>query len=107
MGDYGNTPDTRRQVHYEWVAEPTDKYGDIIDPLFGSTLDEVKCEAEAFDNHPECEIINFALIRIEGSEADGLQDRGYAYLNYLDQLPPNLDSGHKVPVRFIRKYGTY
>lgn len=88
----------KREVHYEWVAEPTDEFGDIIDPLFGDTFADVVKFAEGY----ECHATNFALVRNAGTEADGLEERGYAYLDETDHLPEYFDCGHKVPKKFAR-----
>ena len=89
------------RVSYEYVAEPTDEYGSIIDPLFGDTLNEVKKFADGF----ECHGILFALVRNEGDEINGIQERGYAYFNESGELPEHFDCGHSVPLKFIRKHG--
>lgn len=86
-------------ITYEWVAEPVDKHGDIIDPLFDDTLAKVKeWKAEDFDG---CVRIEYALVRNDGNDEEGLQERQYAYTH--DGF--KFDHGAKVPKRFIKEAG--
>lgn len=91
--------DFKTQVHFEWVAEPADEHGDIIDPLFGNSFEQVR----GFVKDYPCHSIEFALVRNSGNEADGLQERGYAYLDEAGQLPERFDCDHKVPARYRGK----
>ena len=91
----------KREVHYEWVAETRDVHEDIIDPLFGETFYDVHMMGLRFE-HPDCHDVVYALVRNAGTEADGLEERGYAYLDETNHLPEYFDCGHKVPKKFAR-----
>ena len=87
-------------VSYEWVAEPVDQHGDIIDPIFGDTFNDVRdVDAADFEN---AVAVNIALVRNVGNDDQGLQDRQYAYLTG-GILPNEFNEGADVPVRFIRQ----
>jgi len=85
------------KVWYEYTAEITDESGDVVECLFGKTLDEVKNYA----NPGPREVVVFGLVRNEGDEINGLQDRGYAYFNSDMILDDTFDSGHSVPKRYL------
>lgn len=89
------------ETTYEWVAEPLDEYGDIIDPLFGSSLKEVKSFAE---NYEGAIATHYALVRNTGDDDDGLQERGYAYLQPDGMLEARFCNGYRVPKRFRKRY---
>ena len=86
----------RDKITYEWVAEELDERGDIIDPMFGNSLKEVMGYIEPAVN------VNFALVREEGNNEDGLQVREYAYIKQ-GKLPEEFDDGYKVPKRFFKE----
>jgi hypothetical protein len=85
---------------YEWVAEPVDKNGDIIDPIFGDTFEEV-CGVEVSDFEGAVRI-NIALVRNTGDEESGLNERQYAYLK--GGILTEFDGGASIPNRFNLTY---
>lgn len=90
------------KVSYEWVCEPLDEHGDIIDPLFGDTLAEVIRFGLKYKGAAE---FAYALVRNVGNDIDGIKDREYAYLDHLAQLPDEFPSGAQVPQRFHQEKG--
>jgi hypothetical protein len=90
-------------ITYEWVAEPTDEYDDIIDPIFGDTYKEVADVTIA--NFKDAVVVNYALVRNDGNDEQGLQERQYAYI--VDGLLPMLfDDGAAVPTRYGINYNS-
>lgn len=88
----------RSTIQYEWVAEPMDKYDDIIDPIFCDTyIDARKYKVADFDG---CVKIEIGLVRNLGNDEDGLLDRQYAY-----SLDTEFDGGAKIPKRFLKERG--
>jgi hypothetical protein len=92
-----NYPSTKREVHYEWVVEWMDDYGDIQDLDHGDKLSYFA--ADDFETKYEGGSTAFALQRRAGCEADGLDVLGYAYVKD-GVLPDEFDCSHKVPQRF-------
>lgn len=84
------------QVIYEWVAEPVDEHGDIIDPLYGESFKEA-WEADV-SQFSDATGKNVALVRYVGSEYDGEIDRDYFYVRE-GELQPN-ECGDVPPKRF-------
>jgi hypothetical protein len=70
---------SRLQVKYEWCYETIDEHGDIIDNDFADKL---------ADLIPPQEIHQLCLVRSEGDEIDGVQDRWWAYVE-VGKLPDN------------------
>ena len=95
----------RNETTYEWVVEPTDKHGDIIDPLFwDSYADAVACWRDAFNQFPEATKVHIALVQNVGNDIDGLTDRGYSYISDENgRLAEYFDNDKKVPTRFADK----
>ena len=86
----------RNKVSYEWVAEETDEHGDIIEPWFGESLHEVLyCTMDSQFK------VRVALVRNEGNDEDGLQDRQYAYV--VNGLLEPFDGGAMIPKRFFKE----
>lgn len=93
--------DFKTQVFYEWVIEHCDEHGDILDLNHNDKFSAYSL--------PDFEVqypggkTDVALQRLSGNEADGLQERGYAYLDEAGQLPERFDCDHKVPARYRGK----
>jgi hypothetical protein len=89
----------RTKTVYEWDFEVTDKYGDVIDHNHMDHL-PVKTNLTGEKNNKG----DLVLIRDSGTDADGLQDRQWAYTEHDDagylQLPSHFDGGYKVPSRY-------
>jgi hypothetical protein len=66
------------ETFYEWVAEPVNKDGDIIDPLFNDRLEDAL--ATELIDWPEAVRVDIALVKRRGSESTGEVYRQYAYL---------------------------
>lgn len=86
----------RNTRHYEWVAEPLDKHGDIIDPYFTETLTDL----EHIPAHDDAVRVDIALVVYIGNDANGETAREYAYI--VDgKLPEEFDDlCIKIPKRF-------
>ena len=95
----------QNQTSYEWVVEPADEHGDIIDPLFWDLYsDAIDCWRDVFNQFPEARSAHIALVQNIGNDIDGLQDRGYAYISDENgRLPEYFDNDRKVPKRFADK----
>ena len=78
---------------YEWGVEEKDEYGDIAENHFCSSYAEAVEVAKDFDH---CDIV---LVRTRGSEADGVTDRQWAYVED-GKLSTYFSEGAKVPVKF-------
>lgn len=89
------------KVQYEWTLEETED-GDIIDSDFSDTLDFNKADLAGKD---------LGLVRNEGNEIDGVNDRYWAYVKD-GKLPEYFSDSRgevniKVPQRFhneLKKY---
>ena len=91
----------RDKITYEWVFEPCDKYGDIIDPQYETTLAEaMSWSVHHWDDFHHYDV---ALCAFWGNSQDGETDRQYAYINDSG-LPVNFEGGHRVPLRFQKEY---
>jgi hypothetical protein len=88
---------------YEWCYETLDEFGDIIDTYFCDKLKD-------FDESARTETL--CLIRNEGNEVDGLEDRLWAYVKD-GQLPETFEDGggysidEPVPERFRKELKAY
>ena len=98
-------PDFRRQTAYEWDFEEIDEHGDIVDHNHTDRLDsghpfdldDIEIETDVEDR------INLVLIRDSGTEADGIDDRQWAYtIKTADgwMLPSHFDGGNVVPKKY-------
>lgn len=69
-------------VTYEWVREPMDEFGDIID-VDHRGLAEVaglpQWAQDALAEHPEAVSVHIALVREEGNDAEGTMSRQWLY----------------------------
>ena len=87
----------RRETWYEWDLEEIDEYGDVIDHHHADKLSEFPLD---FD--PESYVL--VLVRDSGCEADGLDDRQWAYTALDDNLdwilPSHFDGGNLVPKKY-------
>lgn len=90
---------TRSRTSYEWGVELVidDEHEDIDDTLYFDSFAEAKQEAEEPREGYRNVIV---LIRDQGSEAYGLEDRQWAYLEEDGTLPEEFDGGNRVPKRF-------
>ena len=87
---------------FEWVIEEIDENGDIIDNDFRDKLKDLldyknKKPEEAFSRY------KLGLIRLTGSDCEGITERGYAYA-FGDKLAEEFDNGYRVPKRFLAEY---
>lgn len=64
------------KVAYEWDRETVDQYGDIIDHSHSDTLEPIAEDGG-----------RLVLVRDEYTEADGVQDRLWAYVDDAGKLP--------------------
>lgn len=62
----------------EWVAEPTDEHGDIIDPVFGKTRPDVDSPLH-LTHFPAAAYVDIARVVTKGSDAEGMTERVYDY----------------------------
>ena len=74
-----------------------DEHEDIDDTFYFDSFAEAKREAEKPRKGYRNEIV---LIRDQGSEDRGVEDRQWAYLEDDGTLPEEFDGGNRVPKRF-------
>lgn len=97
-------PDFICHTSYEWDAEPIDEHGDIEDHDWYDTLKDMNRihPADSFNSRK-----GLVLIRDYGCQADGLEDRQWAYAERGDDgklyLPERFDGGNKVPQKFHKE----
>jgi len=89
-------------VHYEWTIEDTDKHGDIHETQpMGSVIEAItRSRAESYVEN--CTPV-LVLVRQEGNQDEGLQDRQWAYLE-SGELPIEFDGGAVVPKYILNEY---
>jgi hypothetical protein len=112
-------PDDIRRVYYDWVIETVtdDEYEDIIDLSHASVLREYspqelhaaltnKKDITRYDGE-DCPVFTrLALKRDMGCEAEGIEDRRYAYV--VDGiLSETFEEGGKVPERFRKELAKF
>jgi hypothetical protein len=87
-------------VDYEWVVEPLDADGDIIDGYYfdEKDRDEALAQLKSFAGAP----VDFGLCRHAGNDVEGELDRQYAYRAEDGSWPDEFDQGAAIPKR-IRK----
>ena len=72
------------RIAYEFVREPIDEEGDIIDADHRE-LDEVdtlkQWRSEALDSYPNAKRVDIAIVRDEWCPIDGLLHRSWMYLD--------------------------
>ncbi len=61
----------RNEIKYEWCYETVDEHGDILENDFSDTL-------SGFVENQKTDTL--CLVRTEGNEEDGVQDRVWAYV---------------------------
>jgi hypothetical protein len=86
-------------VAYEWVIEPTDDNGDILESLHADTYREA-IQVAAQCDYPDQHRVDIGLVRDQGSDSEGIEDRQWAYMTEDGKLPECFDGGSKVPQRF-------
>jgi len=92
----------RVTTQYEWVTEPIDKWGDIIDPQFSDTLATAIMQGRLRDFEGMVKV-DLGLVRYRGSDAEGELERDYAYI--IDGvMPTEFPGGVKVPKRFQTEF---
>lgn len=84
---------TRVRRAVEWVIEPNDQYGDILDPIGTSARTARTDAAAALADFPEAVHVDVARLIRTGSEAEGEMDRQYDYRFRLYR------GGREVPLR--------
>ena len=91
----------RNKTTYEWVLEPLDKHGDIVDPMHHDTLSGAVGYAPYFGAVG----YDIGLVRNYGSDDDGLLDRGWCYINSAGLFDGELDKStfRDVPKRFVKE----
>lgn len=93
----------KNSVNYEWSLEQLDHNNDIVDNDFSENLTFEKNSLVGND---------LGLVRDEGNEVDGLQQRLWAYVRN-GKLPEffadanSIPTGYKVPVRFHKELAKY
>ena len=104
----------KNEVIYEWVIEQADEHGDIYDIDWRWTfaeamewrrlrLDEIKSKREReFFNLDQLYLpegtVDVASKRLVGNDLYGLQDWGYAYVDFENQtIDEEYCSGERVP----------
>ena len=90
----------KRKVAYEWWIEHTDQENDDIEDCYQIDFSEwVKQDLIEVEG---CEPV-LVLKRYAGSDADGVDDIGHAYI--VDgELEAEFCTCHKVPKRYIDQY---
>jgi hypothetical protein len=96
-------------ISYAWTVEVLeDEYNDIEENDFRDTYAEALKAAEAMkkDLKPGRHI-EIGLVRDQGDEVDGIQDRQWAYVGWKEdgKLPARFDGGAAVPKRFHKEVG--
>ena len=91
------------KVAYEWSYELTDEHGDIIDSNFADKLSYFSKSEKVGD---------LVLVRNEGDEINGVEDRQWAYvkdgklpLKFSDARNQEIDID--VPKRFFKELEKY
>ena len=97
----------KAMIHYEWTAETLDEFEDITDNDFAESYEEIARRAIAKINSGAA-LIRVGLVRNQGTEADGVQDREWAYIDDAGKLPDHFETagggkGAKVPKKFHRE----
>ena len=87
-------------TQYEWDVEVHDEHGDIIDHLF--QLSYADC-VEVAKEHKHPEII---LVREQGTEDEGLEDRQWAQVEN-GEFVTDFDTKYGVPKRYREEVNRY
>lgn len=93
----------RNEIKYEWSLEHIDHSGDILDSDFS---DKLTFEKNSLVGNDLC------LVRDEGNEVDGLQERHWAYVKNGKLPVVFADANSKptrtlIPVRFHQELAKY
>lgn len=100
----------RDKVNYEWCIEhyTDDEFQDITDNNFSDSLNFDQNDFQADDG----EKTRLVLVRNEGNEKDGLEDRHWAYVEdgklpkfFADALGGFI--GYEVPQKFHKQLSAY
>lgn len=94
-------PMFKLKTAYEWAVEYSDENGDIEDIHHADKFSEIVGTLNNQTN--EGRTGEYVLIRDTYTEADGLQERSWAYPSNKT-LPSEFDSGHKVPNRYAKQF---
>jgi hypothetical protein len=86
-------------VRYEWVIEPVDQYGDIVESDHADSFEDAMKRAAGW--RQEWKRVEVGLVRELGDDVEGLQDRQWAYIEDDGTLPAKFDGGARVPKRFM------
>lgn len=70
----------RDKVTYEWHIECADEHGDVNHVDFADTYADALASQAVWAEDGEYAKISIALVRTEGNECDGINWRGYAYV---------------------------
>tara|TARA_B100000902_G_C27305411_1_gene915149 strand:+ start:1060 stop:1425 length:366 start_codon:yes stop_codon:yes gene_type:complete len=94
---------TNWEVHYEWCWEYSDEHGDIIHAYHADTLKNLGAAEASHWETGEPWKPELTLIRDHGNDADGLQERSYAYPTN-GTMPELFSCGSKIPKRFQKEF---
>jgi len=81
----------RLSTSYEWDIEEIDEFGDVEEHNFRSKLKDL-LEIKG----------DLVLVRTTGSEANGVDDRQWAYVEN-GELPETFSDGAKIPEKFRKE----
>lgn len=103
---------TRDKVTYEWHIECGDDAGDVHNVDFADSYVEALRSQAMWAKDEDYARVDIALVRTEGNDDDGINWRGYAYLDrcelepvfstFHDETGPARD-GPDVPQRFFKE----
>jgi hypothetical protein len=95
----------KNKVIHEWLVEAVDQYGDIIDSNCYPTL------ADAISTTLGCpegqDYYRIGLVRDEGNDVRGLQDRQWAYIQKNATLPNEYSDGAIIPKKFRDEFAKF
>lgn len=95
----------KNKVIHEWLVEAVDQHGDIIDTNCYPTL------ADAISTTLGCpevqDYYRIGLVRDEGNDVDGLQDRQWAYIQKNATLPDEYSDGAIIPKKFRDEFAKF
>lgn len=85
----------RDRTTYEWHVECRDEHGDANNIDFADTFAEALASQKAWASDPDYAKIEIALVRTEGNELDGINWRGYAYVQADGTLEERFSTFHE------------
>jgi hypothetical protein len=95
----------KNKVIHEWLVEAVDQHGDIIDSNCYPTL------ADAISTTLGCpegqDYYRIGLVRDEGNDVRGLQDRQWAYIQKNATLPDEYSDGAIIPKKFRDEFAKF